>query len=168
MGKINLFVDMDGTVAKFYYKKNYLEKMYEQGYFKNLPKYAIAKQIDLLASQNNDIEVYILSACIKSPHCKGEKIAWLQKYMPNIDDNHIILCEVGENKLVKAKNLLKENFTNATNILLDDYTQNLIKWEVESNTKAIKFVNGINCKGGKWQGVKVKTYKQLCEELNKY
>lgn len=34
---INLFCDMDGTLAKFYYKKNYLEKMYEQGYFENLP-----------------------------------------------------------------------------------------------------------------------------------
>ena len=43
---INLFVDMDGTIAKFYYKKNCLEKMYEQGYFAKLPLYSMATRLN--------------------------------------------------------------------------------------------------------------------------
>lgn len=35
--KSRLFIDLDGTVARFYdASPNYLEQMYEKGYFRNL------------------------------------------------------------------------------------------------------------------------------------
>ena len=167
---INLFVDMDGTIAKFYYKKNCLEKMYEQGYFENLPLYAIAKQINNLANKDTCVNVYILSACINSPYCEQEKVTWLLKNMPNINPKNFIFTKVGESKLAKAMSYIGDENTNNINILLDDYTKNLEDWEEnfgEVISVGIKFLNGINDTTKTWQGERVKTFKQLEEIIQK-
>ena len=164
---INLFVDMDGTIAKFYYKKNYLEKMYEQGYFETLPLYAIAKQIDEFAKKDTCVNVYILSACIQSSYCEKEKVAWLLKHMPNINPKHFIFTKVGESKAQKIA-LSVDNIENYINILLDDYTINLEQWESKGdNMVGVKFLNGINDTTKSWQGAKIKTFKQLEEIIQK-
>ena len=103
---INLFIDMDGTVAQFYHDKKCLEKMYEQGYFENLPLYAMAKHIDEFAKKDTCVNVYILSACVNSKYCEQEKVEWLLKYMPNISPTHFIFTKVGENKVLKAKTIV--------------------------------------------------------------
>lgn len=158
---INLFVDMDGTIAKFYYKKNCLEKMYEQGYFANLPPYAIASKLNAFADKETCVEVYILSACIKSDYCESEKVEWLLKNMPSIKPENIILCKVGENKVLKAKASVS-NFNESVNILLDDYTLNLLRWEDENpNCMGVKFLNGINNTTKSWVGARIKTFNQL-------
>ena len=159
---INLFCDMDGTLAKFYYKKNCLEKMYEQGYFENLPLYAIAKHINDFASKDTCVNVYILSACVNSKYCESEKVAWLLRNMPNIAPTNFIFTRVGESKVKIAQGLV-ENFNESTNILLDDYTLNLDIWEKTDNCIGVKFLNGINDTTKTWQGAKVKTFKQLEE-----
>lgn len=165
---INLFVDMDGTLAKFYYKKNYLEKMYEQGYFANLPLYAIAKHIDDFAKIETCVNVYILSACINSPYCEQEKTEWLLKNMPNIDPKNYIFTKVGESKLQKVINNINIDNVNCLNILLDDYTLNLEQWESDHyNMVGIKFLNGLNDTTKNWQGLKIKTFKQLEEIIQK-
>ena len=157
---INLFIDMDGTVAKFYYKKNCLEKMYEQGYFENLPSYAITKYIDNFAKKDTCVKIYILSACINSPYCESEKVAWLLKNMPNINPKNFIFTKVGESKVEKAKAII-ENWYDYTNILLDDYSKNLEDWNNNETCIGIKFLNGINDTTKSWQGEKIKTFNQL-------
>lgn len=162
---INLFVDMDGTMAKFYYKKDYLEKMYEQGYFENLPLYAIAKKIDAFAKVDTCVNVYILSACVNSPYCEQEKVAWLLKNMPNINPKNFIFTKVGESKKQKVA-LTVDNMQDYVNILLDDYTLNLEQWEdndTNINMVGIKFLNGMNDTTKNWKGYKVKTFNQLME-----
>lgn len=159
---INLFVDMDGTVAKFYYKKNYLEKMYEQGYFENLPLYAIAKEIDEFAKIDTCVNVYILSACVDSPYCEQEKVAWLLRNMPNIKPKNFIFTKVGESKVEKAKAIV-ENWCDCINILLDDYSKNLEDWKKHKTCVGIKFLNGMNDTTKNWIGYKVKTFGQLEE-----
>jgi 5'(3')-deoxyribonucleotidase len=164
---INLFVDMDGTIAKFYYKKNYLEKMYEQGYFETLPLYAIAKQINDFANKNTCVNVYILSACVNSPYCEQEKIAWLLKNMPNISPKNFIFTKVGESKAQKIA-LSVDNIETYINVLLDDYTLNLEQWESKGdNMVGIKFLNGMNDTTKTWNGYKIKTFKQLEEIIQK-
>ena len=160
MKKINLYVDMDGTVAKFYHDKKCLEKMFEPNYFRTLPPYAIAKEIDCLAKISACIEVFILSACVDSPYCKSEKLYWLAEHMPNIKPENIILIDVNQSKI----DCIKDRFDgNAYNILLDDYTKNLQEWLLygDDTCGAIKFINGINDKSKKWNGKRVRTFKQL-------
>ena len=160
---INLFVDMDGTVAKFYYKKDCLEKMYEQGYFENLPLYAIAKKIDAFAKLDTCVNVYILSACVNSPYCEQEKTEWLLKNMPNINPKNFIFTKVGESKAQKIA-LTVDNIENYINILLDDYTLNLENWiSKDNNMVGVKFLNGMNDTTKSWKGLKIKTFGQLEE-----
>ena len=164
---INLFVDMDGTLAKFYYKKNCLEKMYEQGYFENLPLYAMAKHIDEFAKKDTCVNVYILSACINSPYCEQEKVAWLLKNMPNLNPKNFIFTKVGESKKQKVA-LTIDNMQEYVNILLDDYTKNLVEWSNGGeNMIGIKFLNGINDTTKTWQGAKVKGFSKLEEIIQK-
>ena len=163
---INLFIDMDGTIAKFYHNKNCLEKMYEQGYFENLPTYSIANAINEFATKNTCVNVYILSACVNSPYCEQEKVAWLLKNMPNINPKNFIFTKVGEGKLEKAVSQIKD-FYEYTNILLDDYSTNLIQWASNEKCIGIKFINGFNNKSNKWQGYKIKTFSTLVDILTK-
>ena len=156
MKKIKLFVDMDGTIAKFYHTPNYLEKMYEPGYFVNLKPYAILKTIKQLASKSN-IEVFVLSACVQSEYCKLEKVAWLDKYLPEVDFEHRILIDVGENKADFI-----DYDVDTINVLLDDYSRNIYEWnEYDFDNIGIKFVNGINDKTNKQYNLKVRNGKQL-------
>ena len=53
-----IFVDMDGTLAKFYYHKKCLEKMYEREYFLRLKPYKIVDYIRKLVRKGKQ-EVYI-------------------------------------------------------------------------------------------------------------
>lgn len=159
MKKVNLFVDMDGTVAKFYHDKNFLHKMMTKGYFENLLPYAIAEQINALASTTK-INVCILSACVDTPYCKVEKIKWLAKHMPNVKT--AIFTMVGENK-VQA---VSEHYGNDINILLDDYSHNLIQWEqAGANWIGIKYLNGRNNKSKQWKGKTARTIKQLLQHI---
>ena len=159
--KLRLFVDMDGTIAKFYHHKQCLEKMYEQNYFLDLQPYAITKTIKELAGKST-IEVFVLSACIKSPYCKQEKIAWLDKHLPEIDSEHRILVDVGENKA----DYIPHTDEPCVNILLDDYSKNLEQWEQDDeNNIAFKFINGLNNKTNKPYKTKITSGKQLLEKL---
>lgn len=159
--KLRLFVDMDGTIAKFYHHKQCLEKMYEQNYFLDLQPYAITKTIKELAGKST-IEVFVLSVCVKSPYCKQEKNAWLDKYLPEIDSNHRILVDVGENKA----DYIPHTDEPCVNILLDDYSKNLEQWEQDDeNNIAFKFINGLNNKTNKPYKTKITSGKQLLEKL---
>jgi 5'(3')-deoxyribonucleotidase len=159
---INLFVDMDGTIAKFYYKKNCLEKMYEQGYFAKLPFYSMATKLNDFAEKDTCVNIYILSACVDSPYCEEEKTEWLLKNMPNINPKNFIFTKVGESKLVKVGKTI-ENYGQCINILLDDYTESLKDWQQCENCIGIKFLNGMNDTTKNWQGLKIKTFGQLEE-----
>ena len=56
-----LFVDLDGTMARFYEHTNYLEKMYERGYFANLRPYdSLVYAVQQIALQKK-MRVIILS-----------------------------------------------------------------------------------------------------------
>lgn len=158
-----IFVDMDGTLAKFYYHKKCLEKMYEREYFLSLKPYKIVDYIRKLVRKSEQ-EVYILSACINSPYCKEEKRLWVQEFLPEIDDDHIILCKTGENKAEIAA--LYRAYDDDM-ILLDDYSANLYQWEIRGRGwYAIKFLNGINNKSEKEYRYKVRTARQLNKVLS--
>ena len=84
--KSRLFIDLDGTVARFYdASPNYLEEMYEKGYFRNLQPYEnMTEGIKLFMEQHKDVEVFALSAKVNGepPYCEAEKQEWLDEYLP--------------------------------------------------------------------------------------
>lgn len=160
-----IFFDMDGTLAKFYADKNYMERMYEKGYFFDLAPYKMVEYVNKLASEMND-SIYILSACVDSPYCEQEKRAWLRTYLPTIPESNYIFTKVGESKAKKVADMFGGR--KSTMILIDDYSQNLYEWQMfDKNYIAIKFINGINNKKGNEYKYAVKTNKQLEITLKK-
>ena len=139
MEKRRLFVDMDGTLAVFT-PVDTMETLYEKGYFQSLEpiKNAVAG-LKLFIKENPETEVFILSSVLSdSPYALKEKQAWLTQQLPEIDTAHQIFNPCGTDKSAFVPGGIT-----ATDILLDDYTDNLLSWQNHGGT-AIKFMNGIN------------------------
>lgn len=148
MKKVNLFIDMDGVLAV--YHKNTSKHMYTKGFFLNRPVIKHMMNLSKLLIGTNDYEVYILSSVINSPYCVPEKNMWLEKYIPEIKQENRIFVPYGQ---VKAEFVAtKVNLENSVNVILDDYTNNLVKWKVPG-ALPIKVLNGINNTNGTWHNL---------------
>lgn len=152
-----LFVDMDGTLARFHDETQYLERMFEKNFFRDLKPFADAvRGVKYFIQANPGTEVYILSAAVdgEPPYCKDEKNAWLDENLPEINAQHRIFTSMGANKA----DFIPGGITK-TDILFDDYNKNLEEWQAEGGF-AIKCKNNINHRGlvGKlWQGAVIDT-----------
>lgn len=141
-----LFVDMDGTLAK-YQPVDTMEILFEEGYFRNLePQQNVVDAVKKIIKEHPEIQVYIMSSVLSdSKYALQEKNEWLDKYLPEIDSEHRIFPPCGENKLDYVPNGIR-----STDYLLDDYTNNLALWEPPA--KGIKILNGINHTNETWKG----------------
>lgn len=153
------FIDMDGTLAVYPSDKD--DWWLKPGIFKDMePQEKVVKAIKRLI--NNGQDVYILSAYNENvPDTVVEKDYWLDKHIPEIDYEHRIYTVVGKEKTDYVPEGLQP-----TDVLLDDYNNNLENW-VEHGGIGIKLLNGINSKRS-WDGVSVRakgTIKGIVECL---
>ena len=88
---------------------------------------------------------------------------WVQKYIPNIQYNNIVICRIGENKANAIKRKLGISIDNEC-YLLDDYTKNLVEWE-QAGGKGIKRLTSVaDNSTKKWQGLELAKL-ELLEEI---
>lgn len=139
---MKLFIDMDGTLAEWKSASS-PEELLEKGYFYNLRPLSSVKMVQMLAGA---FDTYILSAVIPdSAYAKGDKLVWLEKYLPGIPKDHILFSVDGLSKREYAKSLFGE--ITRYDVLLDDYSKNLDDWGKAGTP--VKFLNGINAKSGR-------------------
>lgn len=153
-----LFVDMDGTLAK-YKSVDTIEILFEKGYFLNLePQQNVVDAVKKIIREHPEKQVYIMSSVLTdSKYAYQEKNEWLDKYLPEIDKEHRIFPPCGENKMEYVPGGIRKS-----DYLLDDYTNNLALWEPPA--KGIKLLNGINHTNGTWKGNMLR-YDKEPEEL---
>lgn len=61
--KVKLFLDMDGTIAKFNSKRNALSRFEnEENFFLSLKPFKYIEEINRLVKENNNVDVFIISA----------------------------------------------------------------------------------------------------------
>lgn len=133
--EINLFVDMDGIIADYYFC--------ERLDFKN--KRPLTTNINTLKkiSKEKNINMYILSICKLKREIK-DKNDWLDKYAPFFPKNkRYIIPKEEYNKTSKelkmlALNYLKEEL-NLTNIVLVDDDNEILKYIKNSNIDVMLF-----------------------------
>lgn len=116
MGKIKVYLDLDGTVASLYTEKNWLKRLRdeEEGLFLNLnPMISQNKLLEIFPQEKYDIRILSMTPLGASkPFCEKvvqEKNAWLDKHFPALKKR--IYKKYGNNKNLK-------NSANA--ILIDD------------------------------------------------
>lgn len=164
-----IFFDMDGTLAKFYYHPQCLERMWEEGYFRNLKPYKLVEYVKRLIAAG--CECAILSACIDSPYCEQEKRAWLKEYLPEIPEANYIFTKTGENKAEAARKYMESLGiwrTGENLLLVDDYGANLEQWAQGNGEYCyipIKYFNGKNGTKKKTYSYSFKTIKQFSKLL---
>ena len=143
-----IFLDLDGTLAKFNVRNALKRFDNEKGFFAKLGAYKNIEYINEMAKKGN---VYIISA---SPNMYADidKKAWIKKYLPNIPKQNIVLCRLGINKAKYIENKLNIRI-DKTCILLDDYTKNLVEWE-NAGGVGIKRLTSVSDNSRKlWKGL---------------
>lgn len=153
---VKIFLDLDGTLARFNVRNALQRFENEIGFFRNLKPYVNISSIDNLAKSGN---VYIISA---SPNlrCDLEKIAWVQEHLPNLPLQNILVCRIGENKAEKIKQELGIDINTET-YLLDDYTKNLVDWETAGGVGVKRLTKVADNSTKKWTGLAINNLSQL-------
>lgn len=151
-----LFIDLDGTIAKFNVRNSLKRFDNEIGFFKRLNAYIGIEVVNELASNGN---VYIISA---SPNAQADsdKMEWLAKYLPNVPNENVTLCRLGENKAQIIQDKYSIVIDNNC-LLLDDYTKNLNEWE-SFGGKGIKRLTTVSDNSrGLWKGATLKDLRKI-------
>lgn len=148
--KVRLFVDMDGTLCKWKSSKKF-EDLLEEGFFLDMEENQTVVEAvkDVIRTRGDEIEVFVLSAALaESRYAISEKNAWLDRHIPEIPTSHRVFSICGTPKLLSVPNGAR-----ATDVLLDDYTKNLLEWGTVA--RGVKLCNGINDTRGTWTGPRV-------------
>lgn len=151
-----IFLDLDGTLAKFNVKNALARFEVEKGFFERLGAYKGIETINEMAKAGN---VYIISA---SPNVQADndKMKWIAKYLFNIPLENIVICRVGENKAEIIKSQLNI-MIDKTTVLLDDYTKNLVEWESAGGVGIKRLTSVADNSTGKWKGLAIRQLKEL-------
>lgn len=144
MAKKRLLVDMDGTLARFHDQANYLERMFEKDFFRELEPFTnMVEGVRQFMQEHPDVDVFIVSARVigEPPYCEVEKNAWLDRYLPEIDREHRIFTDIGHSKAEYLPGgATKDDY------LLDDYNKGLNLFMYDGGS-VIKCHNNINQRG---------------------
>ena len=153
-----IFLDLDGTLARFNVP-NALERFdKEEGFFARLKAYKDIEVVNELAKTN---KLFIISAS-PNEQADKDKMIWINKYLPNIDVKNITICRLGQNKAKIIQD--KYNITiNDKCYLLDDYTKNLNEWE-NFGGKGIKRLTTVSDNSTKkWKGLELRQLRELVD-----
>ena len=161
---INLFLDLDGTLAKFNNKRNALKRFdNEIGFFANLKPYKYIEFVNELAN-SKEINVYVISAT-PNDQADQDKLIWIEKYLNNVKKENICFSRIGENKAKVIKDKLNITIDNNC-LLLDDYTKNLIEWQNLNGIGIKRITSKADNSRGLWKGYCLKDLRQLSILIN--
>ena len=150
-----IFLDLDGTLARFNVRNALQRFDNEIGFFANLLAYKGIEEINDMAKAGN---VYVISAS-PNEQADNDKMKWIEKYLPALQITNIVLCRLGENKAQVIKSQLNINIDSET-YLLDDYTKNLTEWESAGGVGIKRLTSVADNSRGLWKGL---TLKDLCK-----
>ena len=151
-----IFLDLDGTLARFNVRNALARFETEKGFFAKLLAYKGIETINEMAKAGN---LYIISAS-PNMYTDLDKKTWIKKYLPNMPSQNILLCRLGVNKARYIENKLNIKIDKNC-YLLDDYTKNLNEWE-ENNGTGIKRITSVSDNSTKkWKGLELKDLEKI-------
>ena len=154
-----LFIDLDGTVAKFNVR-NALERFdKEKGFFSSLKPFVNVNVINEMIINNNNVEIFIISA---SPNEQADidKLTWLNTYLPSLSKENICFCRLGQNKAKIIENKYQMTIDNNC-YLLDDFSKNLFEWCACGGRGIKRLTSLADNSRGLWKGWAIKNLIEL-------
>ena len=150
-----IFLDLDGTLAKFNVRNALQRFESEIGFFANLGAYKGIEIINEMAKVGN---VYIISAS-PNKQADSDKMIWIERYLSNVPKANRLICRVGDNKaeFLKSKGIRIDTQC----YLLDDYTKNLTEWESVGGVDIKRLTSVADNSTGKWKGLAIKQLVEL-------
>ena len=150
-----IFLDLDGTLARFNVRNALARFETEKGFFAKLLAYKGIEIINEMAKKGN---VYIISA---SPNTQADidKMTWIEKYLNNVPMENRLICRCGENKAEYLKNKGIQIDKNC--YLLDDYTKNLTEWESAGGVGVKRLTKVADNSTCKWKGLAIRQLAEL-------
>lgn len=133
---MKIYFDLDGTLARFEEQPNAMDRFInEKGFFLSLEPTKLCKE---LVEDNKTLweNIHILSTSPNKQATK-DKIKWVEKHLPKIKKENIIVVYENSHKQKYAKGSL----------LIDDHTPNLREWQKKGGY-VIKAINKHNNKKG--------------------
>ena len=143
--------DLDGTLAEWK-NETTMEELQQKDYFFRLKPTGLVPFAIRLA-KCKDTETFILSQYLPDTYALDDKNRWCDVYIPDISKEHRIFVPCGIGKPEYICEALRRPL-NKDDILIDDYSKNLTEWCAAGGT-AVKWLNGINGKGGTFPGYRV-------------
>lgn len=137
---VNLYFDMDGVLAKWN-PNDSTEDTFQKGYFLNREPDLLMIGLANIMNATPDINVAILSAVYDNKYALEEKKQWLANQ--GLQDIPLINTPIGHDKADYVDKSVKS-------FLIDDFSENLHRWESHPNFIGIKYFNGINGTNGTW------------------
>lgn len=165
------YIDMDGVIVKYdrdgYIGENPRWLRSNGHYFRDLPPdrrmLAFVDKLVEICRYTGD-ELFVLTSLpAKGPIFNEQfhdKIVWLNKWLPAIDIDHILISVTTKRD---AAELINDCVLTKDDILIDDYNKNLIDWE-KANGTSVKYCNGIN-NPDSFNGKKLRIASSITEAL---
>lgn len=92
------------------HRKIVLERLYSEGFFRNLPVMDDAQ--DVLKEMNKRYEIFIVSAAVEFPNSLKDKHDWLLEHFPFFTWRQLVLC--GDKRMIHG------------DYMIDDHVRNLV------------------------------------------
>ena len=92
------------------HRKLVLERLYSEGFFRNLPVMDDAQ--DVLKEMNKRYEIFIVSAAVEFPNSLKDKHDWLLEHFPFFTWRQLVLC--GDKRMIHG------------DYMIDDHVRNLV------------------------------------------
>jgi len=81
------------------------ERLYEPGFFRNLP--VMKDAVDVLKEMNQRYEIFIVSAATEFPNSLKDKLDWLLEHFPFFTWKQLVLC--GEKRMVYGDYMIDDH-----------------------------------------------------------
>lgn len=160
LNNVELYIDMDGTIARFHEHSNCLERMYEPGFFASLRQYEnVVKAMEILHERGAKLCILSAIPCPTEAFscvCEwaiNEKRAWVEATPLGNIVSRYLFTKPGQ----KKSHSVSMN-DGHVKVLLDDYNKNLQEW-TDAGGKSIKLVNEFNDQGmvgPLWDGTRIR------------